>query len=128
VIQISIHHMFRFKAIKLFRSDKKSLFQYIICFGSRMYLLQQMKIQVNFNTSYVSVQVIFDSVSDIKYANFNTSYVSVQVILYPNILNFIIISIHHMFRFKSKELSRKSLQKKYFNTSYVSVQECRKKT
>ena len=99
-IQISIHHMFRFKSFLFVVLYSEMRFQYIICFGSSNMILpffevedvisihhmfrfkilqnlQQERVQ-NFNTSYVSVQVFCKFVPTLPHFYFNTSYVSVQ--------------------------------------------------
>ena len=101
------------------------LFQYIICFGSRVRTLRLCTYWIYFNTSYVLVQGAIDPMTSSMleeisihhmfwfkqtyiqnhhiYKHFNTSYVLVQVAYFES--GFFIpffISIHHMFWFKVK--------------------------
>ncbi len=119
---ISIHYMFQFKLFLALQIVLSVLFQYIICFSSRMIEILIMGLLINFNTLYVSVQVIADFFQEffgifqyiicfssrirgfksyLIHKHFNTLYVSVQVVpnFKPNFSHF------------------------YFNTLYVSVQE-----
>ena len=49
--------MFWFKQGAVLLWDAVTLFQYIICFGSRTILKNKLLVNQNFNTSYVLVQV-----------------------------------------------------------------------
>ena len=135
--------MFWFKFRQEYEGSFESLFQYIICFGSRKlckelgiiviyfntsYVLVQAtqaryksKLIAYFNTSYVLVQVWYCFVSCGKLGHFNTSYVLVQDSHEFEQQCGWAISIHHMFWFKAityKQLNRYD----DFNTSYVLVQ------
>ncbi len=56
-----------------------SVFQYILCVGSRAYQLSRCFVLFGFNTSYVSVQDLVIPIWSKLVPGFNTSYVSVQV-------------------------------------------------
>ena len=82
------------------KKDKRSKFQYILCYGSTFLGLLRARVPVqNFNTSYVTVQLndYYFYLSSLR--NFNTSYVTVQH--YWNEIHGEkkFISIHPMLRF-----------------------------
>ena len=78
-------------------------FQYILCYGSTAYEFYAWIFGIDFNTSYVTVQLITKFILDIQKNNFNTSYVTVQHKMTDGIYLHIRISIHPMLRFNWKK-------------------------
>ena len=78
--KISIHPMLRFNGSAIGGFILKLiLFQYILCYGSTLFWLGiRTGILCYFNTSYVTVQQNWVSVSGKTIKHFNTSYVTVQ--------------------------------------------------
>ena len=76
---ISIHLMYQFKATVALCLKFTNEFQYISCISSRLsfyfFLLHKYSY---FNTSHVSVQVCFTTITKTPHYYFNTSHVSVQ--------------------------------------------------
>ena len=77
----------------------------------------------NFNTSYVTVQLVVFLLAIPVCFNFNTSYVTVQQSIFGICTALLKISIHPMLRFNSTHLNNLKLKNQYFNTSYVTVQQ-----
>jgi hypothetical protein len=101
---ISIHHMYRFKLPLALRYDGAKIFQYITCIGSRYIKNKGSDKKCYFNTSHVSVQVGTAVLTGLA----------------------LIISIHHMYRFKIIAMLIYFFIS-HFNTSHVSVQVSRKR-
>ena len=97
---ISIHPMLRFNNVVQVQCYNIPTFQYILCYGSTHIVAESTRKYLNFNTSYVTVQLKRHSFRNRNARYFNTSYVTVQ-----------------QFNFW-----RDFLWKKNFNTSYVTVQ------
>ena len=56
-IQISIQHLFRFDRFELIKTVPYFLFQYNTCFGSTQVILSTFHINLDFNTTLVSVRL-----------------------------------------------------------------------
>ena len=92
--------MFRFKGTALTEKHVKIMFQYILCFGSRIRWWR-----LHWNCKRVSIHPMF------RFKNIIRHFVSSNPF----------VSIHPMFRFKFIPGEYRSFYKS-FNTSYVSVQ------
>ena len=123
--QISIHPMLRFNSFMrgLLRDLKE--FQYILCYGSTRPFIKCKFGIINFNTSYVTVQLYLPTLLNQSHLNFNTSYVTVQQ-------SYCIHKITAPFDFNTSYVTvqqelvtniPKMMQN--FNTSYVTVQPLR---
>ena len=118
---ISIHLMLRFNNYKMLVLFGRQRFQYILCYGSTLILLE-CKISIgNFNTSYVTVQrksknqlLIFRKISIHLMLRFN--------ILDPEVISGV-SRFQYILCYGSTILSFLTfLLGIYFNTSYVTVQ------
>ena len=75
---ISIHPMLRFNPKKESVCLVCKEFQYILCYGSTIYLVIFLLQYIDFNTSYVTVQRVQFLLIVLFVFYFNTSYVTVQ--------------------------------------------------
>ena len=91
--------MLRFNRYLLFLTKFLNTFQYILCYGSTSAIGHESTAQINFNTSYVTVQHSNFTIPTTQTKHFNTSYVTVQLGNGISLYSCLSISIHPMLRF-----------------------------
>ena len=129
---ISIHLMLRFNKKQNQKRKKFEKFQYILCYGSTLSIHLKKRMQIHFNTSYVTVQHLLatgfkDNQLAFQYIlcygstlipctnRAKTIYISIHLMLRFNLLNiyqqtgFNRISIHLMLRFNVFLTTRKTI-------------------
>ena len=81
-------------------------FQYILCYGSTVCALRGSFGYSHFNTSYVTVQLLYPESIPEDWENFNTSYVTVQPIVFklngrpPEDFNTSYVTVQRIFLWK----------------------------